>query len=666
MKLQEDVESLSSLSKDREVVLERGELPALEQKYGPKNAISGKGASENATTSEVKQNTWQENRTSESSNTSPEQKLGDEMRSALRHLTQPVALITSTQPEDPRPQNFRGVTVSSFCTVTLKPKPIVSFNLRVPSRTWDAISASGRLYIHLLHATQEGATTAHAFTLPYEKPHEPFGHLEKFGGKLWSSSVGHASPRIDWREAVHVAMRANLLPDKCIPVGDHVIVVAEVDMVKDIGPDAVDAGLLAYGRRGYRKLGEELKPLEEPVPKGKFENAHGSPSTLSNKSGSQAAAKTEHSIAQKEDRPKDVSELEPSSPIMDEKSLRSQMEQTEKSYDAEGFPNQTAAKEPMLEEALKAVAGAWKAPPDAGSDLPLWHSQRKSKTAAATEEDASNVQPRTAKLPPLWKHGRRDRARTKQKGPEGSAWHPNQTSSQQHRTFTSWTQTPARHYSTSSPPPAIPKNILKKTVAQYLCQPPSHPMRWRTLFETQRRTEDLNQRLQDALENKTLSEAEISDLEDELATNQRKGARMFAYRRAFDLKAMLDTGSANTARAQEVESILEQGQAAVLIDAKLLRNLYDEKRISREEFDEDKAKLTRDYETINAELLRLKDLVEEDDDVDDLESEEADAFSVKEQELESAFSETPEQAESALREFDEFFRKAEEKKRRRG
>jgi flavin reductase (DIM6/NTAB) family NADH-FMN oxidoreductase RutF len=197
------------------------------------------------------------------------EQLSDNIRSALRHITQPVALVTSFARKNNEPdktKRARGITVSSFSTVTLHPVPVVSFNIRVPSRSWDAISESGHLRVHLLKATPEGAAAAHAFTLPYDLPHEPFEHLSRPGvhATMFHKSLKPAmSPRIRWKEAIHADAVAKLLPEKCIQVGDHMIVVAEVvDVNLSTDHVASGAGALAYGMKGYRQLGSEIKPME--------------------------------------------------------------------------------------------------------------------------------------------------------------------------------------------------------------------------------------------------------------------------------------------------------------------------------------------------------------------------------------------------------------------
>lgn len=91
----------------------------------------------------------------------------------MRRVPYPVAIITSTDPapsrthhtepeSDPTSQ-FRGMTVSSFNTVTLTPQPVISFNVRRPSETLHALLSSGRFLVHLLATNPHTAALARDF-----------------------------------------------------------------------------------------------------------------------------------------------------------------------------------------------------------------------------------------------------------------------------------------------------------------------------------------------------------------------------------------------------------------------------------------------------------------------------------------------------------------------
>ncbi|KAJ5570041.1 uncharacterized protein N7459_009471 [Penicillium hispanicum] len=83
----------------------------------------------------------------------------------MRRVPYPVAIITATDPSGPSDTtSFRGMTVSSFNTVTLIPHPVISFNVRRPSETLNALLASGRFLVHLLAPGSATATLARDFS----------------------------------------------------------------------------------------------------------------------------------------------------------------------------------------------------------------------------------------------------------------------------------------------------------------------------------------------------------------------------------------------------------------------------------------------------------------------------------------------------------------------
>ncbi|KAK3718675.1 hypothetical protein LTR37_004892 [Vermiconidia calcicola] len=214
--------------------------------------------------------------------------LAEDLKIVLRTLTHPVVLVTSklqespTQPDshdakdpsEPDLRPHRGVTVSSFNTVTLFPTPIVSFNLKVPSRSWDAIVDSGRLRVHFLSATPEGAAVAHEFTQAYDRPDEPFRRLRAAGAHVgprsWERNRQLLTPPRVSMEGVVCRVDARLIKEQCVQVGDHVIVIAEVGHVavqvarlgESTPVDLEAVAGLAYARRGYRTVGAEVEPMK--------------------------------------------------------------------------------------------------------------------------------------------------------------------------------------------------------------------------------------------------------------------------------------------------------------------------------------------------------------------------------------------------------------------
>ena len=186
------------------------------------------------------------------------------------------------------------------------------------------------------------------------------------------------------------------------------------------------------------------------------------------------------------------------------------------------------------------------------------------------------------------------------------------------------TSPPRRHYSTnnsdSNPTnqPPLSKQILQTTLADYLCQIPTHRKRYKTLIKLQRSAETLEAQLQQ--KQASITEEEAAALSTKAQIARRKVARELALRNAQDLRAMLDKGRVAAGAAQWLESNLEQGQVVLLEEAKVLRRESEDGKLRVVDFEKAKAELTMDYEAIDAQLMRLRDFAE--DDVEELDDEE--------------------------------------------
>ncbi|KAK5710008.1 hypothetical protein LTS12_028031 [Elasticomyces elasticus] len=95
----------------------------------------------------------------------------------MRRVPYPVAIITATDPHAYANNNStttttknsttnyaRGMTISSFSTVTLHPEPIITFNARRPSETLTALLSSRRFLVHLLAPGSATAALARDFS----------------------------------------------------------------------------------------------------------------------------------------------------------------------------------------------------------------------------------------------------------------------------------------------------------------------------------------------------------------------------------------------------------------------------------------------------------------------------------------------------------------------
>lgn len=198
----------------------------------------------------------------------------------MRSMPHPVVVVTASNPsssEESSEASFRGMTVSSFNTVTLLPRPYVSFNIRTPSATHSALSKSGTFLVHMLSASRSGARIADAFARGTNAQGEAFQQLaarhdEDNEIQIFAGKGTQGAPLLAGDGIMRV-LRCRTLPDKEVVVEDHVVLVAEVlgilspptslkrgadDLSRGDSPES-ERGLL-YGSQAYRQWGPDIKP----------------------------------------------------------------------------------------------------------------------------------------------------------------------------------------------------------------------------------------------------------------------------------------------------------------------------------------------------------------------------------------------------------------------
>lgn len=199
--------------------------------------------------------------------------MSEQLRALMRLLAHSVVVCTSTTPgTHSRPPTPRAMTMSSFTSLALNPAPVVSFNVATPSRTLDAIRASGKFNVHILAGNAAGARVAHWFTQGNDQAHRVFRDLSSCGVELAHARAGsgpealEAEPPVLMGEGILYTIRCELLPEPqggLIRVRDHVIVLGEVVEIVEKGEKGGIRGSndcfgLVYADRQYRQLGNSL------------------------------------------------------------------------------------------------------------------------------------------------------------------------------------------------------------------------------------------------------------------------------------------------------------------------------------------------------------------------------------------------------------------------
>ncbi|KAF2657803.1 hypothetical protein K491DRAFT_311414 [Lophiostoma macrostomum CBS 122681] len=186
--------------------------------------------------------------------------LKESVRKLMRKVPHPVVVLTAAgvgQTGKPVPL---GVAVSSFTTVTLNP-PMISFNLKQPSRTLDAIRAdNGRFRVHFLPSSLEAAKVVDSFT----RGNTPASYVERRKyATIHATNKAESKPAELRRPYVMAAMQCEIVQE--VAVADHVIAVAKVSSLSDLHNP--EPALLyadgAYISQDFEKIHPRLLKLGE-------------------------------------------------------------------------------------------------------------------------------------------------------------------------------------------------------------------------------------------------------------------------------------------------------------------------------------------------------------------------------------------------------------------
>ncbi|KAK4203091.1 flavin reductase like domain-containing protein [Triangularia verruculosa] len=186
--------------------------------------------------------------------------LPEQLRSLMRLITHSVVVCTSSSGPTPR-----AMTMSSFTSLSLRPTPIISFNIATPSRTFDAVSASKHFNIHVLSDDPSGARIADWLARGNAAGLEVFEQLRQECGCGYETGKGREAPVIRGPGVLYV-LRCELLEEPMgglVKVRDHYIVLGEVKEIVEVNGGGKEEKFgLMYADRKYRELGGCIVPGE--------------------------------------------------------------------------------------------------------------------------------------------------------------------------------------------------------------------------------------------------------------------------------------------------------------------------------------------------------------------------------------------------------------------
>ena len=164
-------------------------------------------------------------------------------RLCMRHSASSLVIVTSFNDGSEPDDEVFGMLAASFTPVSLHPDPYVSFNIKLPSRTYEQMARKGKFMVF----APRDATLCAAFAAPGPK-HTLIQEILTRRRALFSRR------RVLWWA------RCQLLQDKSITVGDHMIVVGKVTQVQKPQPIKT-LDIVVYADREYHTIGPRLQPL---------------------------------------------------------------------------------------------------------------------------------------------------------------------------------------------------------------------------------------------------------------------------------------------------------------------------------------------------------------------------------------------------------------------
>jgi flavin reductase (DIM6/NTAB) family NADH-FMN oxidoreductase RutF len=178
-------------------------------------------------------------------------KVVSDVRGIMRKIPQPVVVVTTSKPNDR--EYRRGITVSSFTSISFDPDPLVSFCVRTPSRASKLLHSSGQMVLNMLSSEQVHQSTA--FSSPSA---DQFKDVSFF-----DDPVTHLPVLMGTIGAMHCEKK------QVLELGDHELWIAKVLKVEEgvggeMGVREESQPLLYYDRH-YRSVGDQvfMKALEE-------------------------------------------------------------------------------------------------------------------------------------------------------------------------------------------------------------------------------------------------------------------------------------------------------------------------------------------------------------------------------------------------------------------
>lgn len=203
----------------------------------------------------------------------------DLFRTTMSRVSSQAMILTSAAPKKEQTSSkkesiaqLHGMTLSSVCSLSLLPQPLLQFNLHLPSYTSSEIHKNKYVAIHLLPPSAKSVKLGRVFSSGIKREkvttvdetgegdgdfHEmttPFSRLKTEDWKYYEISEEIAIPILQEHESVMICEAV-----KDIQVGNHEIWVVKVlDILTNKEYEGEKTGGLIYFDRHFHRIGDQL------------------------------------------------------------------------------------------------------------------------------------------------------------------------------------------------------------------------------------------------------------------------------------------------------------------------------------------------------------------------------------------------------------------------
>lgn len=200
--------------------------------------------------------------------------ISDAFRSTMSRISAQAMILTSAyiKEKSTRISALHGMTLSSVCSLSILPQPLLQFNLHLPSYTSSEIHKNQYVAIHLLPPTETSAQLGRIFSSGVKREvvkttdesgegegdfHEmttPFAMLDSSDWYAHDLGAGIEIPILKQHERVMICEAV-----KDVPVGSHEIWVVKVLSILQNHKYKEKTGGLLYFDRQFHAIGKSVE-----------------------------------------------------------------------------------------------------------------------------------------------------------------------------------------------------------------------------------------------------------------------------------------------------------------------------------------------------------------------------------------------------------------------